>query len=52
VVLAGIMDVPFAFLAGPALGAAALALALTLVFGLAGTWRVLGQKAAPILRNL
>ncbi len=51
-VLATIMDMSFAFLPGPALGAAALALALTLVFGLAGTWRVLGQKAAPILRNL
>ncbi|MCB1487720.1 MAG: FtsX-like permease family protein, partial [Bauldia sp.] len=51
-VLATIMDVPFAFLPGPALGAAALALVLTLVFGLAGTWRVLGQKAAPVLRNL
>lgn len=51
-VLASIMDVPFAFLPGPALGAAALALAMTLIFGLAGTWRVLGQKAAPVLRNL
>ncbi len=43
---------PFAFLPGPALGAAFVALALTLVFGLAGTWRGLGQKAAPMLRNL
>ena len=51
-VLDAIMDVPFAFLPGPALGAAAAALALTLVFGLAGTWRVLGAKAAPVLRNL
>jgi len=51
-VLDAIMDVPFAFLPGPALGAALAALALTLVFGLAGTWRVLGQKAAPVLRNL
>ncbi len=51
-VLGAIMDVPFSFLPVPALGAAALALALTLVFGLAGTWRVLGQKAAPVLRNL
>ena len=46
------MEVPFAFLPGPALGAAALALLLTLGFGLGGTWRVLGQKAAPVLRNL
>jgi putative ABC transport system permease protein len=51
-VLRTIMDVPFAFLPGPALGAALAALVLTLVFGLAGTWRVLGQKAAPHLRNL
>jgi putative ABC transport system permease protein len=51
-VLSRIMDVPFAFLPGPALGAAAIALLLTLAFGLAGTWRVLGQKAAPVLRNL
>jgi len=51
-VLATIMDVPFAFLPGPALGAALAALALTLVFGLAGTWRVLGARAAPYLRNL
>jgi len=51
-VLANIMEVPFAFLPGPAFGAAALAILLTLVLGLAGTWRALGQKAAPILRNL
>jgi putative ABC transport system permease protein len=51
-VLATIMDLPFAFLPGPALGAAFAALALTLVFGLAGTWRVLGARAAPYLRNL
>jgi putative ABC transport system permease protein len=51
-VLGSVMDVPFAFLPGPALGAAAAALLLTLVFGLAGTWRVLGEKAAPFLRNL
>ncbi|HMN87112.1 MAG TPA: ABC transporter permease [Bauldia sp.] len=51
-VLRGIMDIPFAFLAGPAIGAAAVALLLTLVLGLAGTWRVLGEKAAPVLRNL
>jgi len=25
---------------------------LTVGFGLAGTWRVLGHKAAPVLRNL
>ena len=51
-VLESVMDMPFAFLPGPALGAALIALLVTLAFGLAGTWRVLGQKAAPILRNL
>ena len=29
-----------------------VSLVLTVGFGLAGTWRVLGQKAAPVLRNL
>jgi putative ABC transport system permease protein len=51
-VLKSLMDIDFAFLPGSALLAAAAALLLTLVIGLAGTWRVLGQKAAPILRNL
>jgi len=51
-VLKAVMDIDFAFLAGSALLAAAAALLLTLLIGLAGTWRVLGQKAAPVLRNL
>lgn len=51
-VVTEVMEMSFALLPGPALGAAAVALALTLGFGLAGTWRVLGQKAAPVLRNL
>ena len=28
------------------------ALLVTVCIGLAGTWRVLGHKAAPVLRNL
>jgi putative ABC transport system permease protein len=32
-------------------GTLLLALVLTIGFGLAGSWRVLGQKAAPVLRN-
>jgi putative ABC transport system permease protein len=28
-----------------------LAVVLTIVLGFAGTWRALGQKAAPHLRN-
>jgi putative ABC transport system permease protein len=51
-VLANVMDIGFRFLAAPALGAALAALLLTLLFGLAGTFRALGQKAAPVLRNL
>lgn len=51
-VLTNVMNIAFSFLIAPALGVAALALILILGFGLAGTWRVLGQKAAPVLRNL
>lgn len=51
-VLTNVMNIGFSFLAGPALSVAGLALVLILGFGLAGTWRVLGQKAAPVLRNL
>jgi putative ABC transport system permease protein len=51
-VLTNIMEIDFSFLVGPVLGAAALSLILILGFGLAGTWRVLGQKPAAVLRNL
>jgi len=34
-----------------ALGVAAIAAIITLGFGLVGTWRALGQRAAPLLRN-
>lgn len=51
-VLANVMDIDFVFMPGPALGAAVAALVLTVCLGLAGTWRALGQKAAPVLRNL
>ncbi len=47
-----VMGFRFVFLPGPALLAALLALALTLLFGLAGTFTALGQKPAPVLRNL
>ncbi|MGO4438050.1 ABC transporter permease [Rhizobium sp. RAF56] len=47
-----IMHLPSAFLPGPALSTLAIALILTVGIGLAGTWRVLGQKAAPVLREL
>lgn len=51
-VLTNIMEIDFSFLVGPVFAAAGLSLLLILGFGLAGTWRVLGQKPAPILRNL
>ena len=37
---------------GVAAGVVAVALAVTIGLGLAGTWRILGQKAAPYLREL
>ena len=51
-VLTTLMQIEFEFLLWPALSALAAALVLTLTFGLLGTWRSLGQKAAPVLRNL
>ncbi|MCB1509141.1 MAG: FtsX-like permease family protein [Hyphomicrobiaceae bacterium] len=47
-----VMGLDFAFLPVVAFGSAALALVVTLGLGLAGTFRILGQKAAPVLRNL
>jgi putative ABC transport system permease protein len=51
-VIARIMNLPSAFLPEVALSTVVLALVLTVGFGLVGTWRVLGHKAAPVLRNL
>ncbi|MCA1300117.1 ABC transporter permease [Stappia indica] len=51
-VLVEVMDAGFTFLPATATGAALAALALTVGFGLIGTWRVLGRKSAPVLRNL
>ncbi|WP_416356398.1 ABC transporter permease [Aureimonas phyllosphaerae] len=51
-VVARIMRLPFAFDGGLALMTLVAALVLTVGFGLAGTWRILGQKAAPVLREL
>ena len=45
------MELPFAVFAGPAAGIVAAATGLTLVFGLAGTFRMLSKKALPYLRN-
>jgi len=51
-VVAGVMRQDFSYLPAEALLAAFLAMALTVALGLAGTWRLLGRKAAPVLRNL
>lgn len=51
-VLEGVMNLDAVIDPWVALGAAVTALLLTVAFGLAGTWRVLGAKAAPVLRDL
>lgn len=51
-VVSRIMTLPSSFLPDVAFGTMAVALIVTVGFGLAGTWRVLGQKAAPVLREL
>lgn len=51
-VVSRVMQLPWLFLPEVAAGTVIAALVLTIGFGLAGTWRVLGHKAAPVLRNL
>jgi putative ABC transport system permease protein len=46
-----LMKIDWVFLPVPLLWTVALATVLTLVMGFAGTWRALGVKAAPYLRN-
>ncbi|WP_319633503.1 ABC transporter permease [Pelagibius marinus] len=50
-VLTEVMRADFVFLPGAVITTALLATAITVGFGFAGTWRALGQKAAPLLRN-
>lgn len=52
VVVTQVMNASFSFSLGAALLAVAVALILTVGFGLVGTWRALGEKPARILRNL
>jgi len=47
-----VMNLPFIWLPGLAATAALAAIAVTVVLGLAGTFTVLGQKPAPVLRAL
>ena len=51
-VIAQIMELEFTVYPSVAATAAATALAVTLGLGLAGTWRILSVKPAPLLKNL
>lgn len=51
-VISRIMTLPSNFMPDIALATLAGALVVTVGIGLVGTWRVLGQKAAPVLREL
>jgi putative ABC transport system permease protein len=51
-VMTEVMNLNFIWLPGPAAFAALAALALTIGFGLIGTFTALGQKPAPVLRHL
>jgi putative ABC transport system permease protein len=51
-VVARIMRMPSSFLPDVAIATIVLSLVLTVGIGLIGTWRILGQKAAPVLREL
>ncbi|WP_320201355.1 ABC transporter permease [Agrobacterium sp. rho-13.3] len=50
-VIARIMKLPSSFLPDVAVGTIVVALVMTVGIGLIGTWRILGQKAAPVLRQ-
>ena len=51
-VVTDIMTLQFAWQGGPAVAAALVALAVTLMFGLVDTFAALGRKPAAVLRNL
>jgi len=51
-VVADVMSLRFDWQGGPAIAAALIALAITLVFGLVGTFAALGRKPAAVLRHL
>ncbi|MDC7784060.1 FtsX-like permease family protein [Rhodoplanes sp. TEM] len=51
-IVAGLMNLPFVWQAGPALAAALGALAVTVACGLLGTVAALGRKPAGVLRSL
>lgn len=51
VFLTRVMEGPWTFLPGTVAATAAIGAVLTLAAGLAGTWRALGQRPAPLLRT-
>jgi putative ABC transport system permease protein len=51
-IVVDLMALPFHWQAGPAIAAAAVAVIITMAFGLMGTWPALGRKPAAVLRNL
>jgi putative ABC transport system permease protein len=51
-VVTHVMEIEFALDARAPLSAVLIALAVTLGLGLAGTWRILSVKPAPLLKNL
>jgi putative ABC transport system permease protein len=51
-IVRGVMDMEFEWLWPQAFMAAAVAVVLTILLGLLGTWRILGRKPAPYLRDL
>jgi putative ABC transport system permease protein len=51
VFLTQVMEGTWIFLPGAVAATAGLGAAVTLAIGLAGTWRALGQRPAPLLRN-
>lgn len=50
-VVTRVMQIDWVFLAPTVATTALLCAAITVGFGFVGTWRALGQKAAPLLRN-
>ena len=51
-IVSRLMNLGFHWLIGSALSACIVAIVVTILFGLIGTWRILSQKPASYLRNL
>ncbi|MGA8614502.1 MAG: ABC transporter permease [Xanthobacteraceae bacterium] len=51
-VVTRVMEFPFAWVPGQAMGTALIALFVTVIIGLIGTFTALGRKPAEVLRNL